>query len=316
MNQKSKRIVFFGNERLATGVETNCSLFRLLLELENIEICTVIISQKNLNNSRTKQKHELIELTSERNIPVLTPHKLIDSIEEIKDLKADIGFLAAYGKIVPQEVIDVFPLGIVNLHPSLLPLHRGSTPIESAILSGEEYTGVSLMRLAKEMDAGPIFAQREFKIPKDISKQELAYALDKLGADLFLDNSEGILSGELAPAQQSDNEATYDMQITKDDGLIDWSLSALEIVKKIRAYQLWPKASATLMAKIQINIIAAKALMDISGKPGEIYINDNLLGIYAGEGVVIVDRLVPIGKKEMDSKSFLSGYSKLLTNTV
>ncbi|MGC1176964.1 MAG: methionyl-tRNA formyltransferase, partial [Candidatus Saccharimonadales bacterium] len=153
MKKTSKKIVFFGNERLATGVTTEVWTLRQLLE-EGYVIAAVVVAQKNTGPSRSARPLEIVALAEKHHIPVLSPEKPADIAEKLQAFGADIGVLVAYGKIVPQSVIDIFPAGIVNIHPSLLPKHRGPTPIESAILNGDEETGVSLMKLTAQMDTG------------------------------------------------------------------------------------------------------------------------------------------------------------------
>jgi methionyl-tRNA formyltransferase len=226
--------------------------------------------------------------------------------DDIRNFKADIGVLVAYGQIVPQEIIDVFPRGIVNIHPSLLPKHRGSIPIEGVILNGEHITGVSLMALSAKMDAGPIYAQEKVVLIGNETKAQLARKFSKIGQDLLLDNLPAILDGTLEPRPQNDTEATYDKQITKQDGIIDWHKPALQLEREVRAYEGWPRSRTKLGGK---DIVITKAhIAEGSGTPGEIWRQNKTLGIFTSEGVLVVDSLIPSGKKEMTAESFLAGY--------
>jgi methionyl-tRNA formyltransferase len=154
----SAKIVFFGNERLATGVTTTAPTLQALIDA-GYEVCALVVAQNQSGASRKARKLEVAEIAEQHGIPVLVPAKLDDIAGQLKDYGAEIGILVAFGKIVPQAILDIFPHGIINIHPSLLPKHRGSTPIESAILFGENETGVSLMQLVQKMDAGPVYAQ-------------------------------------------------------------------------------------------------------------------------------------------------------------
>ena len=151
MSSGGKKLIFFGNEQIATGTTTSAPHLRMLIE-EGYEVCAVIINHEKAT-SRTQKQLEVVTVAETMGIPVLVPKKLRDITEELTAFHAEAAVLVAYGKIIPQEIIDIFPKGIINVHPSLLPMHRGPTPIESVILNGETQTGVSIMSLVKEMDA-------------------------------------------------------------------------------------------------------------------------------------------------------------------
>ena len=153
MTQRSSTIIFFGNECLATGVTTTAPTLKGLLS-NGYKVAAVFVNQDSYK-SRQSKKLEVEEVARAHGIPLLKPKSLDETVEQIKTWKADIGVLAAYGKIVSTKIIEIFPSGIVNIHPSLLPKGRGPTPIEQVILENHSETGVSIMKLMKAMDAGP-----------------------------------------------------------------------------------------------------------------------------------------------------------------
>jgi methionyl-tRNA formyltransferase len=309
MEKKSKTIVFFGNERLATGVATEAPTLRSLINAGyNI---AGIVSNYAGTHSRNLRALEVAEIARQNNIPLWLPQKLSEIASELNRLNADIGVLAAYGKIIPQAIIDSFPYGIINIHPSLLPRHRGSTPIESVILEGASETGVSIMQLVKEMDAGPLYAQEKYAIPKGITKQQLADELLLIGSKLITKTLPGILEGLLVPKPQHSDTATYDSLIKKEDGHITWSKSATQIEREIRAYAIWPKSQAIIGGK-NIVITEAKVTEETSNTPGKVSNQAGHLLIQCGEGMLEIQKLVPAGKKEMSAQAFLAGYGKLL----
>jgi methionyl-tRNA formyltransferase len=222
------RIIFFGNERLSSGYQSSCVILKALLDAD-YEIVAVVAHHTESKSSRNVRELEVAEVAEKAGIPVLTPNKPLEIINKLRDLKADIGVLVAYGKIVPQEVIDIFPKGIVNIHPSLLPRYRGSTPIEQAMLDGAEETGVSIMQLVKEMDAGPVYAQEEVALSGQETKKELTDRLLGVGKKLLLENLPMIIDGRLKPKDQNNNDVTFCKQIEKADGQIDWTKSAVQI---------------------------------------------------------------------------------------
>lgn len=145
-------IVFFGNERLATGVTTTTPILRGLLEAGHQ--ISLVVTKASQAQSRRENRQEIIETAKEFGLKTSTPEQLIDIKDVIRKLKPDLAVLVAYGQIVPQSIIDLFRYGIINIHPSLLPQYRGSTPIETAILDDREYTGVTIMQLTAQLDAG------------------------------------------------------------------------------------------------------------------------------------------------------------------
>lgn len=235
---KPLKVIFFGNERLATGVNTHTPVLHALYSAgHKIEL---VVANAHHIRSRQNRPLEIIEAAQKLNLPHVAPTKL-DEIEEIiRSIKPDIGVLIAYGRLIPPSIIKLFPHGIINLHPSLLPQYRGSTPIESAILDGRDQTGVSIMRLTPEMDAGPIYGQSVLKIDTGLSKQQLCDKLLELGRDLIINFLPKIAKGTLRPAPQDESVATYTKLIHKNDGQLDPAKPADILEREIRAYAGWP----------------------------------------------------------------------------
>ncbi len=301
----NNRIVFFGNERLATSVKTDVPLFRALID-NGYEIVALVVAQGDNSHSRDAAEPEIIDVASEHNIPVIKPSKMSEIREHLASLNAEIGVLVAFGKMVPQSIIDLFPRGIINLHPSLLPKHRGPIPLESVMLAGDTETGVSVMQLAKDMDAGPVYAQAKVVISGSETKQELADLLLSIGKDLIIEHLPKILDGKLAPTPQIESDATYDNLITKDMSVLDFTKPATQLEREIRAYAGWPR-SRTAINGVDV-IITSAHVIDGSGEVGDIFVEDRQLGFYTSEGILIIDKLVPAGKKEMDASAFLAGH--------
>jgi methionyl-tRNA formyltransferase len=298
------RIVFFGNERLATGVTTTAPVLQTLISA-GYEV-TVVVAQQEESKSRKPRELEISLIAAQHNIPVLLPHKLSEIAEQLQSLQADIGVLVAFGKIVPQSLIDIFPRGIVNIHPSMLPKHRGPTPLESVILAGELETAVTLMSLGAKMDAGPIYVQQRVALGGNETKQQLADTLLPIGKDLVLQHLPAILDGSLAPSPQDDSAATYDQLITKEVAIIDWQQPAVQIERQIRAYAQWPKSRTTISGRDVV--ITHAHVIPGSGTPGAVWLQDREIGLYTAEGILIIDELVPAGKNAMSGRDFLLGY--------
>ncbi len=313
MKKTSKTIVFFGNERLATGVSTNTpTLQRLVKAGYDVK---AVIAKNDPARSRNSRPLEIAEVAKNHNIVLLSPSKLSEIKQFISELNPSIGILVAYGKIVPQWFIDLFPYGIINIHPSLLPLHRGPTPIESTILENGDETGVSLMQLSSQMDAGPVYDQRAVKLTGTETKQDLSDLLLDIGAEMLETALPAILNGSLEPAKQNETKATYDSMIRKQDGIIRWNESAELIARKIRAYAYWPGSRTTLAGKDVIITQAHAVLSQPTGsKPGDITIvkDTGVIMIAASNGSVCIEKLKPAGKQEMTTRAFLAGHEKNL----
>ena len=306
------RIVFFGNERLATGVTTTAPTLQALIK-QGHEVVAVV-SHHEAATSRKARTLEIADVAQSHGIPVLLPDKPAEILDQLTSFRADIGVLVAYGKIVPQSIIDVFPHGIINIHPSALPKHRGPTPLESVILSGEPTTAVSVMQLVKAMDAGPVFAQNEVALTGSETKQALADTLLATGSSMITNLLPDILNGSLPPTPQNDADATFDMLIQKQDGQIDWRKPAARIEREIRAFAGWPK-SYTQIGGLDIVLTAARVqnrTQSDSPAPGTIQVVNKEIIVGCGEDDLVVLTLIPAGKTEMSAEAFINGYGNKL----
>lgn len=308
MTSKSPTIVFFGNERLATGVTTSAPTLRALVGA-GYNVAAVVVNNEN-TTSRRGRDLEIQAVAELHNIPVHAPKNPVEIIDILTSLHADIGVLAAYGRIVPQRLIDVFRHGIINIHPSKLPLHRGSIPIESVILDGSETTGVSVMQLVSKMDAGPILAYADVELTGNETKQELADSLLEIGSQLVLHILPEIFTGNAAAIPQDDSQATYDKLIQKNDGFIDTHKSAPRLEREVRAFAGWPKSRTKLGG---VDVVITKAhVVNITGEPGSVTVTEDKLLLHTQNSSLAIDELIPAGKKSMPVQAFLAGYKSRL----
>ncbi len=301
----ASKIVFFGNERLATGVKTTAPTLQALIST-GYQIVGLVIAQSEIGQSREAREPEIVQIAKDHNITIYQPAKIRDIYDQLSALRADIGVLVAFGKMVPQPIIDIFPHGIVNIHPSLLPKHRGPTPLESAILAGDQQTGVSLMQLSSAMDAGPVYAQTSTVLYGHETKQALADLLINLGKDMLITNLPAILDGSLQPIAQDEAQAEYDTLIVKTASQLDFNQPAEILERQVRAYAGWPR-SRTIINGVEV-IITAAHTFDGVNVPGSLWIDDKQFGFYTAKGILVIDRLIPAGKKDMDVVSFMAGY--------
>jgi methionyl-tRNA formyltransferase len=298
MKPTSKTLIFFGNERLSTGFQPEGAPTLQAL-IDNGYDVQAVVSHFTPGTSRRARRLEIEEVATAHNIPVLLPNRLIDIKEELLAYKADAGVLAAYGKIIPQEIIDIFNHGIINIHPSLLPLYRGSTPIEQAILESPTETGVSLMKLVRAMDAGPIFAQEKITLTGTESKQQLTQQLLALGSAMLIKHLPAILAESLTAMPQEEPNATYTRLLTKEDGVLDVTKTATQLEREVRAFQEWPKSRVTVF---NTPIIVTKARVVPENTSGKL-----VIACGHASYLEITELTAPSGKS-MSGEAFMRGY--------
>jgi methionyl-tRNA formyltransferase len=227
------------------------------------------------------------------NIPFLQPHSLKDESlrSTLHDLRSTLFLVASYGKIIPQSILDIPKHGALNVHPSLLPKLRGASPIQGAILT-ENQTGVTIMRMDAEMDHGPIVTQREVEVDDwPPYSMDLEKILAEEGGKLLVEILPAWFNGDLKEIEQDHYKATYTKKITKDDAHIDLSENPQTNLRKIRAYAGWPNAFTFFIKdEKRIRVVIKRAHID------------------AGE--LILERVVPEGKKEMSYEEFRNGFLK------
>lgn len=299
MKPTSTKIVFFGNERLVSGLkETTAPVLRGLID-QGYAV-SAVISHHSESKSRTQRHLEVAEIAKQYNIPVLLAHRPADILDEIANFEADIAVLVAYGRIIPQRVIDIFPKGIINIHPSLLPKYRGPTPIESAIINGDKETGVSLMQLTAGMDSGPVYAQSKLPLTGVETKFDIYKLLSQQGAELLFKNLPEIIHGSLQPTPQNEDEATYCPLLKNEDGILKPAeISATTAERQVRAYLKYPKTHLTVLGH---SIIILKAhVSNIQKTPLDILCQDGAF--------LSIDELIAPSGRTMSSEAFLRGYA-------
>lgn len=247
-------------------------------------------------------------------IAVLQPETLRDpdAVAQIAAQRPDVGVVAAYGEILRKNVLAIPPLGYVNIHPSLLPRHRGPTPVAGAILAGDTETGVTIMRLDARMDSGPIIAQQRVPLAPNARTPALTEALFRLGAEMLVDTLARYASGEIAPIPQDDSRATYTALLKKADGMIAWDAPAVQIERMTRAYDPWPAAWTTWQGQ-QLKIIAANVRADWAGDepPGTIFDREGGVWVTTGSGALELLMVQPAGKRPLAAAEWRRGLRRI-----
>jgi len=303
MKKMSETIVFFGSGPVAA------ESLRLLAQDFTIE--AVVTKPRAAHH---KGDVPVLAVADELGLKAATAtdKKSLDALFAEKPFQSRVGILIDFGIIVSQAVIDYFPLGIINSHFSLLPEWRGADPITFSILSGQQRTGVSLMLLVAAMDEGPLLGYGEYDLPPAITTPKLTADLIQLSYELLKVIVPAYVAGQAAPRlQELSATPTYSRKLTKADGILDWHKPARRLEREIRAFIDWPKSRATL-GHVEV-IITGAHVSEHRGTPGEIVIDGKQLLVYCGEGALTIDKLKPIGKKEMTGESFIAGYKQLLS---
>lgn len=249
------------------------------------------------------------EFAVSQNIPVFQPERIKrDGVEDLKALKPDLCVTAAFGQILSQEILDIPTHGTFNVHASLLPKHRGSAPIAWAIMQGDKEAGVTTMVTFRGIDNGDMLLKAATPIQTGETTAELTERLSHIGADLLIETVKQLEAGTLVRTPQNEAEMTYDPMLTKEMGIIDWTMTAQEIVNRVHGLNPWPGCS-TAMAGGRLKILRAATTVG-SGAPGEIIMADPKAGlvIAAGEGALSVLQLQAPGGKPMNAKDYLRGH--------
>ncbi len=249
-------------------------------------------------------------LARELGVPLLQPERLRESPPILERLRAeapDAIAVVAYGRILPREILDIPPLGCVNVHGSLLPRYRGASPVQAAILAGDRTTGVATMRMTEGLDEGPVYLVAELPIHADDTAAALAPRLADAGADLLVETLRGVAAGSIV-ARPQEGEASYCRPIRRRDGEIDWTREAGEIVRMLRAYTPWPGVFTSFRGE-RVKILEAReggpAKRDA---PGALEGDGRGISVVAGAGTSLaVERLQREGRSPVSGAEFLRG---------
>ncbi len=250
-------------------------------------------------------------------LAVFQPERInrTEALAEISAAAPDVLVVVSYGQILRRAVLDLPPLGCVNIHGSLLPRHRGASPVHAAILAGDTETGVTVMRMDEGLDTGPMLLWASEPVRPDDTTPSLHDRLAELGGRLIVPALRGLADGTLRPIPQDDARATLCRVIEKDAGRIDWTKSADEIERATRAYTPWPGTSGVLLradgSRLELGIVAAKAVESRGdgAPPGRVVGTEGgALDVATGSGRLRILHVKPAGRGAMDAGAFLRGY--------
>jgi len=250
------------------------------------------------------------EVARHHGIPIVAPQKIRDPgfLATLKNWDPKIIVVVAFGRILPASILELAPLGCLNVHYSLLPKYRGAAPAVWAIINGEQKSGVTTMKLVEKMDAGPLYLQHEISLVPDETTGSLQTKLTPVGAELLLETLRGLKEGSLTPQTQSESGVTMAPMIKKEDGLIDWSQPALMIERRVRGFSPWPSAYTHLRGML-LKVHRAKVIEPIQpGAPGEVLRADvNGFWVCTASGVLSLEEVQLENKKRLPGVEFVKG---------
>jgi len=298
------KLVFMGSPEFAVA-----SLGALLRSRHEVAL---VIAQpdKPANRGQKMTPCAVAEFAKENKIPLSQPESLKNNaqlLEQLRAIKPDVIVVVAYGKILPKEILSLPPKGCINVHASLLPKYRGAAPINWAIIKGEPSTGVTTMFMSEKMDEGDILLQCKADIMPHETAGELHDHLATIGAELLVKTLDEIENKGLKGIPQDGTKATYTPKLKKEDGLIDWSLSAAGIYRRIVGLQPWPRAWVKLNDDILFIYDAAPVELDSKEAPGTIVSLDKGIFVQTGFGQLCILEVQLAGKKRMPAVEFIKG---------
>lgn len=299
------RIVFMGTPAFAVPA------LRALIAAHDV-IGVVTQPDRPAGRGGEVQMAPVKRLALAHGIPLLQPEKIRrpDAVEALRGWDADAYVVAAFGQILPQNVLDIPRYGSINIHGSLLPRWRGAAPIHAAIRAGDSETGITIMKMDAGLDTGPVLARRAVPIRDDDTGQTLHDTLAALGAALLIETLPRYFSGELQPQPQPEEGVTYAPQIAKEDGRIDWTADAASIARTVRAFTPWPGTFTTWDGRL-LKIISGAA-GDGQAVPGLVTLTDGRVAVGSGAGLFYPAVVQLAGKKAVSVDDFVRGYPELI----
>ncbi len=305
METNNYRIIFMG-----TPVFSVPTLEALLNSQD--EVVAVVTQPDRQKGRGKKMSPPPVKIVAENaGIPVLQPTKIKtkEFRNTLADFKPDLIVVVAYGRILPSSLLNLAPLGCINVHGSLLPKHRGAAPIQWAVIEGDKKVGVTIMQMDEGMDTGDILLPAHINIEDDETAGSLFDKLANLGATALIETLNKLRQGNLKPISQKHEEATKAPPLKKQDGLIDWSLPARKLHCMIRGLDPWPCAYSFLQGK-RFRLFSPEVVhRESNQEPGTILLADNQgILVATGENSLLLRNIQPEGKKRMEVSSFLCGY--------
>lgn len=307
-SENKKRIVFMGTPDFA------CPGLTALIKENDFEVVAVFTQgDKAVGRKQEITMPPVKRLALEHGISVFQPEKIRTEVETITNLRPDLIVVIAYGKIIPQSILDIPTYGCINVHASLLPKYRGAACLNAPILNGDNETGVTIMKMEAGLDTGPIIKQVEMELKGEETLSDVHDHLSNLGAGVLVETLKSWMKGELEAIKQNDDEATYISTLKKEDGKIEFTKKAEDIERMIRGLNPWP-GTYCMYKNATLKILKSKILenSDKKAKIGEVYLDEGYLAVQCGQNSLLILELQLPGKKAMNIKEFLNGNKDII----
>lgn len=304
------RVVFMGSPDFALPT------FDLLRQ--NYEVCAAVTQPDRVGGRGRKVRQSAVKQRAlTESIPLIQPDSLRESNvqQELIALHPDLIVVAAFGQIIPPNLLNLPKHGCLNVHASLLPRWRGAAPVQAAILAGDALSGVTIMFMDEGLDTGPILTQRETPIGDSDTGGVLSDRLSLMGAELLIESIPGFIQGDIVPRSQDPTQATYASMLKKSDGLIDPDHSANRLARQVRAYTPWP-SSFFYWRENRIVVHAAAAHASQGPQHGRVIEVDGQPAISTSAGSLILQRIQPAGKREMAALEFINGAPDFIGSSI
>jgi len=298
---RKSRVIFMGTPDYAVPA------LDVLAADKRVEVCLVVTQPDRRQGRGRKLQSPPVKLAADRlQLPVLQVSSLkpLEVRQQLEALEPDLVVVAAFGIILGPKTLNLSRLGCVNLHASLLPAYRGASPIAAAIAAGEEETGVTLMRMDRGLDTGPVLATQSLPIAGTDTTATLTGKLAEVGALLLRDHLGELLAGALVDHAQGPG-ATLTRPMTKDDGWIDWSLPASVIERHVRAMTPWPRAWSTLPDGTRLQVLQAAVGTQNDAKPGTVFQAESGIGVGTGQGTILLKEILLPGGKPLHDRALV-----------
>jgi methionyl-tRNA formyltransferase len=292
------RLVFAGTPDFAVPS------LRALLEAGYRPALVLTQPDRPAGRGQEPQAPPVKRLALEHGLEVRQPQRLDDMRDELEQIKPELMVVVAYAHKIPYWLLTLPPMGVLNVHASLLPKYRGASPVAAALLNGDDETGVSIMRLAEGWDTGPVFRQRSLRISPEDNAGTLTDKLAQLGAELLVEVVGLRVRGMITAKPQDDSMASYAPRLTKEDGRIDWTKPAARLACEVRAYTPWPGAHTSWNGKLLKVLRASAAAADVDAAPGTVLSG---LAVATGDGLLQLQEVQLEGRKPVSSDEFLRG---------
>jgi len=298
------RVIFMGTPEFA------CPTLQKLIDRGEQLVAVVTQPDRPKGRGQRLMPPPVKELASRHEIPVYQPVKVRDPdvIATLRDLAPDVIVVVAFGQILPKALLDIPPLGCINVHASLLPRYRGAAPLNWCLIDGETETGVTTMLMDVGLDTGPMLLKRSTPIGEDEDIVSLHDRMSVMGAELLSETLDRLTAGTIVPQEQDGSQSCYASMLKKEDGRIDWNRDARSIHNQVRGLAVWPGAY-TFIDDLVLKVYRTRTA-DGSGLPGTVLRADKRgIEVACLKGSLIIEELQLAGKKRLDAASFLAGYA-------